>query len=43
MELLRTGGRWVIGVIVYRDVLVAADATLPQRAQARARRSEQRT
>jgi SnoaL-like domain len=41
MELLRTDSRWVICAIVYRNVFVAGDDTLPQRAQARARRSEE--
>jgi hypothetical protein len=41
MALLRTGSRWVIAAIVYRNVFVAGDATLPQRAQARARQSEE--
>jgi SnoaL-like domain len=36
MELMRVGGRWVIGAIGYHNAFVAGDGTLPQRAQARA-------
>jgi SnoaL-like domain len=41
MELSRTDSRWMIGAIVFRNVFVAGDDTLPERAQARARRSEE--
>jgi SnoaL-like domain len=37
IELLRTGSYWVIGAIVYHNVFVAGDQTLPEKAQARAR------
>jgi SnoaL-like domain len=43
LELLRAGSRWVISAIVYRNAFVAGDGTLPQKAQARARRSEEHT
>jgi hypothetical protein len=43
LELLRAGSRWVISAIVYRNVFVAGDGALLQKAQARARRSEEHT
>jgi fermentation-respiration switch protein FrsA (DUF1100 family) len=36
MELARTGSKWRISAITYRNVLVTGDETLPQKAQVRA-------